>query len=110
MAIFFSSRRRHTSYIGDWSSDVCSSDLLRPPGVHVDQPGQLGQPGDLALHVRDVADVGHADERDQRSEERRVGKEWRARRSRLLLTKILMLTRVILRVRIQITLSLTIIC
>src|SRR5437764_8413318 len=24
---FFSSRRRHTSYIGDWSSDVCSSDL-----------------------------------------------------------------------------------
>src|SRR5215210_9203693 len=27
---FFSSRRRHTRYIGDWSSDVCSSDL---PGV-----------------------------------------------------------------------------
>jgi len=25
--VFFSSRRRHTSYIGDWSSDVCSSDL-----------------------------------------------------------------------------------
>src|SRR3970040_2562589 len=25
--IFFSSRRRHTRYIGDWSSDVCSSDL-----------------------------------------------------------------------------------
>src|SRR5437762_9085485 len=24
---FFSSRRRHTSYTGDWSSDVCSSDL-----------------------------------------------------------------------------------
>ena len=24
---FLSSRRRHTSYIGDWSSDVCSSDL-----------------------------------------------------------------------------------
>mgnify|MGYP007011969086 CR=1 FL=1 len=23
----FSSRRRHTTYIGDWSSDVCSSDL-----------------------------------------------------------------------------------
>src|SRR5437762_9677378 len=31
---FFSSRRRHTRYIGDWSSDVCSSDLtaLRFPG------------------------------------------------------------------------------
>src|SRR5215210_3461927 len=25
----FSSRRRHTRYIGDWSSDVCSSDLFR---------------------------------------------------------------------------------
>src|SRR5437764_7363595 len=25
---FFSSRRRHTRYIGDWSSDVCSSDLM----------------------------------------------------------------------------------
>src|SRR5947209_11427076 len=24
---FFSSRRRHTSYWRDWSSDVCSSDL-----------------------------------------------------------------------------------
>src|SRR5207248_3518580 len=27
-AFFFSSRRRHTSSYGDWSSDVCSSDLL----------------------------------------------------------------------------------
>src|SRR5437762_13730184 len=27
---FFSSRRRHTRYIGDWSSDVCSSDLATP--------------------------------------------------------------------------------
>src|SRR5690348_14072501 len=26
---FFSSRRRHTRWTGDWSSDVCSSDLLR---------------------------------------------------------------------------------
>src|SRR5437762_12910440 len=26
---FFSSRRRHTRYIGDWSSDVCSSDLVQ---------------------------------------------------------------------------------
>src|SRR5437763_2612686 len=29
---FFSSRRRHTRYIGDWSSDVCSSDLGPHPG------------------------------------------------------------------------------
>src|SRR2546426_3410502 len=28
---FFSSRRRHTRLQGDWSSDVCSSDLESPP-------------------------------------------------------------------------------
>src|SRR3712207_679922 len=27
--VFFSSRRRHTRYWRDWSSDVCSSDLIR---------------------------------------------------------------------------------
>src|SRR2546430_9460877 len=29
MILFFSSRRRHTRFDCDWSSDVCSSDLLR---------------------------------------------------------------------------------
>src|SRR5207248_8256813 len=29
---FFSSRRRHTRSYGDWSSDVCSSDLLHRAG------------------------------------------------------------------------------
>src|SRR3712207_8594621 len=29
MLFFFSSRRRHTRYWRDWSSDVCSSDLHR---------------------------------------------------------------------------------
>src|SRR2546426_12073673 len=29
---FFSSRRRHTRLQGDWSSDVCSSDLRQPRG------------------------------------------------------------------------------
>src|SRR5690554_7011063 len=28
---FFSSRRRHTRCGRDWSSDVCSSDLVNPP-------------------------------------------------------------------------------
>src|SRR5256885_3280905 len=28
---FFSSRRRHTRLQGDWSSDVCSSDLVQRP-------------------------------------------------------------------------------
>src|SRR5260221_1118230 len=35
---FFSSRRRHTRSLCDWSSDVCSSDLtaaLLPPGNYV---------------------------------------------------------------------------
>src|SRR5205807_2828343 len=30
ITFFFSSRRRHTRLQGDWSSDVCSSDLARP--------------------------------------------------------------------------------
>src|SRR5438046_8760982 len=33
MFFFFSSRRRHTRLVSDWSSDVCSSDLF---GVSVD--------------------------------------------------------------------------
>src|SRR5499425_2717941 len=40
VCFFFSSRRRHTRYIGDWSSDVCSSDLggrkeMAEPLVHM---------------------------------------------------------------------------
>src|SRR5690348_17363351 len=39
---FFSSRRRHTRWTGDWSSDVCSSDLglltLLLPGVTAPPP------------------------------------------------------------------------
>src|SRR5690606_40842415 len=30
---FFSSRRRHTSFSRDWSSDVCSSDLMYNMGA-----------------------------------------------------------------------------
>src|SRR3989454_6681011 len=68
---FFSSRRRHTRLQGDWSSDVCSSDLLNLGEcltglavlalLHV-QPPQL-----------------EIDQRAWRSEERRVGKECRSR-------------------------------
>src|SRR5437764_15463243 len=39
---FFSSRRRHTRYIGDWSSDVCSSDL---------DPGKDPNPADIAIQM-----------------------------------------------------------
>src|SRR3712207_5079705 len=34
-SFFFSSRRRHTTYWRDWSSDVCSSDLLPTLGEHL---------------------------------------------------------------------------
>src|SRR5215217_8938999 len=49
---FFSSRRRHTRYWRDWSSDVCSSDL--DAGVHE----FLRKPftsGDLLKRVENVA-------------------------------------------------------
>src|SRR5205807_2918647 len=36
---FFSSRRRHTRLQGDWSSDVCSSDLLRSAAIVDSGPG-----------------------------------------------------------------------
>src|SRR5207253_8537697 len=38
---FFSSRRRHTRWPRDWSSDVCSSDLIQQSGVGADWAGVL---------------------------------------------------------------------
>src|SRR5437764_7655120 len=79
---FFSSRRRHTRYIGDWSSDVCSSDLfvrflcvlLRL--VEIRLLGKIVSPKPF----RDqFADLGQRVVGDMRSEERRVGKECRLR-------------------------------
>src|SRR2546430_336068 len=37
---FFSSRRRHTRFDCDWSSDVCSSDLIELP-VHLKVTGEI---------------------------------------------------------------------
>src|SRR6266478_2624435 len=70
MAFFFSSRRRHTRFDCDWSSDVCSSDL--PSRVAEVHRGVLVAVEDEDLLVRRVL-------RDGRSEERRVGKECRSR-------------------------------
>src|SRR5688572_31073192 len=46
MSFFFSSRRRHTRFDCDWSSDVCSSDLARGGGGHrtrlMNPPTQAG--------------------------------------------------------------------
>src|SRR5207248_4301832 len=97
-------RRRHTRSYGDWSSDVCSSDLLVPR-----QPGQRQMPRDapsqgwkrlaklpelielglarlllpngmvkILLAPLGVA-TGGLQVAVGRSEERRVGKEGRAR-------------------------------
>src|SRR3712207_7872470 len=54
LCVFFSSRRRHTRYWRDWSSDVCSSDL-RPDYSAVvdictrDSLRELSTPGLLAV-------------------------------------------------------------
>src|SRR5688500_20281814 len=72
---FFSSRRRHTRLQGDWSSDVCSSDLEKPKAaVLLCHPHPLGG-GTMHTHVvYRTADAL----REARSEERRVGKECRS--------------------------------
>src|SRR5690606_41805118 len=42
---FFSSRRRHTRFSRDWSSDVCSSDLpRRAPGLRTGAEAGAGHP------------------------------------------------------------------
>src|SRR5690348_17807726 len=80
---FFSSRRRHTRWTGDWSSDVCSSDLLE-----LDRAVDPGKDGGLLLGRQlalldapreELVDAREAlRERRGRSEERRVGKECRS--------------------------------
>src|SRR5690606_40723594 len=39
---FFSSRRRHTRFSRDWSSDVCSSDLPKIPDHLIDKAAVAG--------------------------------------------------------------------
>src|SRR5437762_10381991 len=53
---FFSSRRRHTRYIGDWSSDMCSSDLIGSHDpVHPNDHVNMGQSSNdvipAAIHI-----------------------------------------------------------
>src|SRR6266487_5675908 len=52
VVFFFSSRRRHTRWTGDWSSDVCSSDLLSAPG---DRRTRVGHVPYLARKPSSVA-------------------------------------------------------
>src|SRR5262249_59941714 len=50
---FFSSRRRHTRLVSDWSSDVCSSDLERLDGDTLAQPQRARALGAVQLVARD---------------------------------------------------------
>src|SRR5207253_7062272 len=96
---FFSSRRRHTRWPRDWSSDVCSSDLIEQAkgklaerlGLDMDQAFSVlrGHARTRNLRLSDVA-LAFIDGSEtlartgaaQRSEERRVGKECRSEWSR----------------------------
>src|SRR3712207_7917195 len=80
---FFSSRRRHTRYWRDWSSDVCSSDLESPADVMGLQ--QITATMAEAVVSRPIAERViqrlklRMTPEQLRSEERRVGKECRSR-------------------------------
>src|SRR5260370_32292686 len=90
---FFSSRRRHTRFKCDWSSDVCSSDLIwlvgRPTYVYLIPTSNLidaerraffvEQSGPHNLNNVEIAVVDNKSGAIHRSEERRVGKECRSR-------------------------------
>src|SRR5690606_40549298 len=87
---FFSSRRRHTRFSRDWSSDVCSSDLatyaflgryystLKNMGMSmfdITNPQMLGTQTSSSQYA--AFNVFNSER--LRSEERRVGKECRSR-------------------------------
>src|SRR6266487_4193778 len=65
---FFSSRRRHTRWTGDWNSDVCSSDLLA-----VRPRAQLREAGPLAHGVHDRYRGGGYGQRDPAIQRSRPG-------------------------------------
>src|SRR5699024_11976489 len=68
-SFFFSGRRRHTRSKRDWSSDVCSSDLDLPNSHHA----KSGDSFSTSPRYPQSHQV------ENRSEERRVGKESRSR-------------------------------
>src|SRR5205814_6262935 len=97
LSFFFSSRRRHTRCLSDWSSDVCSSDLqlfaqvTNPPIDPIREEMVMSLISYIGTE-RNILDEAPENchtlklphpiltNRDlERSEERRVGKEWRSR-------------------------------
>src|SRR5690348_18318543 len=95
MCFFFSSRRRHTRWTGDWSSDVCSSDLTEgyQAVLTLDGYALINDQGRV-VYALSREPLNQADEPvvvtivdaevSARSEERRVGKEGRSGLSRIL--------------------------
>src|SRR2546430_8455448 len=86
---FFSSRRRHTRFDCDWSSDVCSSDLHTPVpensrycsscGADVSGGGAPPTTSNVELLQERLQRLIEGRYRIERSEERRVGEEGRSR-------------------------------
>src|SRR5688572_32330633 len=85
---FFSSRRRHTRFDCDWSSDVCSSDLnqvlaqieiFTNPNKYEKKVYTLPKHLDEKVARLHLAKIGVKLTEMSRSEERRVGKECRSR-------------------------------
>src|SRR5207248_3707339 len=84
---FFSSRRRHTRSYGDWSSDVCSSDLIfsktLAPGLRLGWLVGSEEAIGRCVNCGTTQMGGGANVFEKlRSEERRVGKECRCGRWR----------------------------
>src|SRR5690606_40699687 len=83
-SFFFSSRRRHTIFSRDWSSDVCSSDL-EIDGIELARMVQQNNKDiqmvilsghDNFYYAQTALEIGIF--KYLRSEERRVGKECRS--------------------------------
>src|SRR5256886_2380634 len=70
---FFSSRRRHTRFDCDWSSDVCSSDL-KPTGVNPQLVWNVRRAldGEGFQHVKIVVSGGFTVEKIRQFEEQEV--------------------------------------
>src|SRR6266581_8513498 len=56
LIFFFSSRRRHTRWTGDWSSDVCSSDLAELARRRVALDALLGETDDLEARQTELGE------------------------------------------------------
>src|SRR5690606_39367977 len=91
---FFSSRRRHTRFSRDWSSDVCSSDLYHTDLFqrfifhHIEVSSVIFQQVGIGCFTKIACYCTPPDKEVNvpvfikiRSEERRVGKEGSTRRS-----------------------------